>query len=504
MVTILADNYFGYCKKEVKTQIGYSANLFGLAEEEHAGGALAFATFNLGDRFVPGSGADRERQPPLRRGARRCWATRATFHASGYATDAIYPEIHYMPEDMEIDVHAPGHQLDQRGQEQHLKLLPGRIYIHPERLQDPHGEAPRGAELAADRHGAGGRLLPQAVHGLGRRQIGDQQEPGRRVLPGSFYVRSFEDDMALVQRDLRPATTRTRACPSCAPATDARPHAPDPVARSLARLGDQAAHAQPRRVHPGVQRLAREHSQPRPRAGVRHQALLPAGVGRRLAQPLQRRHHQRRTGARAQVRGPAAGRELPADRAARRTAPGGPTSCGRISSRPTRCRWRTTSPPRWWCRPAGWSASRVSTTGTRASSWRRTASSGCSSAPTTRSIPGLDRQTEEDMAAPGSSARTFSRSPGRTRGGIVEDVAVHDAFTANRCASTSLGTPRAATPAISICSAEPRLDRRQAHQESALPAGAAGPRATRATATSRRWAPGSTAGCRCTRRCSSR
>ncbi len=53
MVTILADNYFGYCKKEVKTQIGYSANLFGLAEEEHAGGALAFASFNLGDRFIP-------------------------------------------------------------------------------------------------------------------------------------------------------------------------------------------------------------------------------------------------------------------------------------------------------------------------------------------------------------------------------------------------------------------------------------------------------------------
>ena len=53
MVTLIADNYFGYCKKEVKTQISYSANLFGLAEEEHAGGALAFPTFNLGDRFTP-------------------------------------------------------------------------------------------------------------------------------------------------------------------------------------------------------------------------------------------------------------------------------------------------------------------------------------------------------------------------------------------------------------------------------------------------------------------
>jgi len=40
ILTVIADNYFGYCKKEVKTQISYSANLFGLAEEEHAGGAL--------------------------------------------------------------------------------------------------------------------------------------------------------------------------------------------------------------------------------------------------------------------------------------------------------------------------------------------------------------------------------------------------------------------------------------------------------------------------------
>ncbi len=42
IVTIIADNYFGYCKKEVKTQISYSANLFGNAEEEHAGGALVY------------------------------------------------------------------------------------------------------------------------------------------------------------------------------------------------------------------------------------------------------------------------------------------------------------------------------------------------------------------------------------------------------------------------------------------------------------------------------
>ena len=38
IVTLIADNYFGVtCKKEVKTQISYAANLYGNVEEEHAG-----------------------------------------------------------------------------------------------------------------------------------------------------------------------------------------------------------------------------------------------------------------------------------------------------------------------------------------------------------------------------------------------------------------------------------------------------------------------------------
>lgn len=52
VVTVIADNYFGYCKKEVKTQISYSANLFGLAEEEHAGGAMVFPSWDEGREFV--------------------------------------------------------------------------------------------------------------------------------------------------------------------------------------------------------------------------------------------------------------------------------------------------------------------------------------------------------------------------------------------------------------------------------------------------------------------
>ncbi|CCH74347.1 conserved hypothetical protein [Nostocoides australiense Ben110] len=52
MVTIIADNYFGYCKKEVKTQISMSANLFGGSEEEHSGGAIVLPSWDEGQEFV--------------------------------------------------------------------------------------------------------------------------------------------------------------------------------------------------------------------------------------------------------------------------------------------------------------------------------------------------------------------------------------------------------------------------------------------------------------------
>ena len=54
VVTIIADNYYGYSKKEIKTQISYSANLFGLVEEEHSGGAIAYPRGVMGD-IVDGS-----------------------------------------------------------------------------------------------------------------------------------------------------------------------------------------------------------------------------------------------------------------------------------------------------------------------------------------------------------------------------------------------------------------------------------------------------------------
>ena len=202
IVTLIADNYFGYCKKEVKTQIGYSANLHGLAEEEHAGGALAFPTFNLGDRFT----LDQVRV--VTAGHRltevlHLLGDRARRHPSGYATDALWPSIHYMPEDMEIDIHRQDITWIKDGETQHLKLLPGRIYIHPSGYKvrmEKHHAAPSWRLVGTVPEGAFCHK-PCTVSGGGKSEISKSLVDA--VLPGSFFVRSFDEDMELVAEVLR-------------------------------------------------------------------------------------------------------------------------------------------------------------------------------------------------------------------------------------------------------------------------------------------------------------
>src|SRR6266481_2380334 len=97
IVTIIADNYFGYCKKEVKTQISYAANLFGLCEEEHAGGALVFPSYDLGEDFtgnvhVKGRGHSYAEMIAV-------YGEYMDIQPEGYAVDVKYPEIIYVPQD---------------------------------------------------------------------------------------------------------------------------------------------------------------------------------------------------------------------------------------------------------------------------------------------------------------------------------------------------------------------------------------------------------------------
>ena len=102
VVTAIADNYFGYCKKEVKTQISFAANLYGLAEEEHAGGALVFPSFDLGEQFSL-SDFRQEVDHTFAEVIER-YGSYMDLQPEGYGIDKEYPSILYVPEDANISL----------------------------------------------------------------------------------------------------------------------------------------------------------------------------------------------------------------------------------------------------------------------------------------------------------------------------------------------------------------------------------------------------------------
>lgn len=129
MVTLIADNYFGYCKKEVKTQISLAANLYGLCEEEHSGGAIAFRSYDLGGKFQIHdfqSDLDHTYKEVLEKYGELMYE-----QPEGYAIDKTYPDIFYVPEDTFVDLHRQLLTWKKSGKTHTLKLLPHHTYIYP-------------------------------------------------------------------------------------------------------------------------------------------------------------------------------------------------------------------------------------------------------------------------------------------------------------------------------------------------------------------------------------
>ncbi len=129
IVTILADNYFGYCKKEVKTQISYSANLFGTCEEEHAGGAIASPSYVLSDDFYAGRTVSLKKATFEQ--ATRLLGNLAAMQPEGYARDRQYPDIFYLPEDSIFHVREGYVEWDHEGRTQQLTLGANATYVVP-------------------------------------------------------------------------------------------------------------------------------------------------------------------------------------------------------------------------------------------------------------------------------------------------------------------------------------------------------------------------------------
>ncbi|MGF7138714.1 hypothetical protein [Roseimarinus sediminis] len=129
VITIIADNYFGYCKKEVKTQISYSANLFGLAEEEHAGGALAFPSYDLGERFQHDS---HSLTPNTSfKEVLQLYSYLMDVQPEGYGIDKNYPNIIYVPENAQFNLFEQSVTWTKNDEQHSIKLLPQNYYVLP-------------------------------------------------------------------------------------------------------------------------------------------------------------------------------------------------------------------------------------------------------------------------------------------------------------------------------------------------------------------------------------
>ena len=199
MVTIIADNYFGYCKKEIKTQISYAANLMGGAEEEHAGGAIVFASFSLGESFQANSRAYNGRTFD---DVRRDYGSRMDVHAAGYGVDRRFPNLYYIPEDARADLRDQTVSWTRHDQLHQIPLLPERVYMAPSGYKvrmEKHPAAPSWRLVGTTGEG----LLihkPCTVSGGGKSEI---SKPIRDYMQyGPVFVSDFASDAARIDEIL--------------------------------------------------------------------------------------------------------------------------------------------------------------------------------------------------------------------------------------------------------------------------------------------------------------
>lgn len=191
IVTLIADNYYGYCKKEVKTQISYAANLLGNVEEEHAGGTLAFIAHNHGEEFQWNS---RRYNGRTMADLENDYQDFIEFHPEGYGVDRIYPELVYVPENARASLFDRTIRWSVGEREFSIPLEQKRVYM-----------APSGYKVIAEKHpcapswrlvGVSGEGTvchkPCTVSGGGKSEISKSLRD--YMLGGPIFVADIESD----------------------------------------------------------------------------------------------------------------------------------------------------------------------------------------------------------------------------------------------------------------------------------------------------------------------
>ncbi|MDB6026687.1 MAG: hypothetical protein JWM68_2910 [Verrucomicrobiales bacterium] len=202
IVTVIADNYFGYCKKEVKTQISYSANLFGFAEEEHAGGARVFRSYDLGDEFTTASygSFDQTMVDTL-----AVLGNSVEPQSDGHAIDKQFPNIIYVPETSVFELQYQRVTWKVGAETKTIKLLADKVYVRPSgyhvQMEKPPGN--RAWRLIGTMGEPTLCHKPSTVSGGGKSEI--SKPISDAILQGPVFVADFQKDFdaveVLLQRD---------------------------------------------------------------------------------------------------------------------------------------------------------------------------------------------------------------------------------------------------------------------------------------------------------------
>lgn len=196
MVTLIADNYYGYCKKEVKTQINYAANLYGNVEEEHAGGAIAFRSYNLGDQYRANSFKYNGRTFEE---VCRDLAGRILVRPEGYAIDRQYPDIVYVPEVADFDLKSQSISWEMDGQRQRIDLRAGFTYVTTSGYKIELRKHPAAPSWRLIGTMGEGTLChkPCTVSGGGKSEI--SKSLSDYIIYGRIYVSDQEKDFDLIE-----------------------------------------------------------------------------------------------------------------------------------------------------------------------------------------------------------------------------------------------------------------------------------------------------------------
>ena len=192
IVTLIADNYYGYCKKEVKTQISYAANLFGLCEEEHAGGALVFPSYDLGEEFSGDLHVKRLGHSFAE--VSKVYRYFMDVKPEGYAVDRKYPEIIYVPETARFDLQVQKISWPQDGETRSIKLLSDKIYVRPSgyRIRMEKPSETRAWRLVGTVAEGTFCHKPSTVSGGGKSEISKPITDA--ILTGHVFVADFKKD----------------------------------------------------------------------------------------------------------------------------------------------------------------------------------------------------------------------------------------------------------------------------------------------------------------------